>query len=120
VRYVVALVFPDGHEAWYRFDLGKTPPGLDQGEGTAPAADLVHRIAASVLVDWLERRRSLFSVRGYARRHGTVYRLAGAGERVVLEPVPLPDLLIHYVLNVSEGSEDAARRRVDLAIEALG
>jgi hypothetical protein len=27
---------------------------------------------------------------------------------------------MHYVLNVSEGSEDAARRRVELAIEALG
>ncbi len=78
------------------------------------------RIAASVLVGWMERRKSLFSVRGYSRRHGTVYRMGRASEQVTLEPVPLPDLLMHYVLNVSEGSEEAARRRVDLAIEALG
>ena len=45
--------------------------------------------------------------------------MARAGQQVALEPVALPDLLIHYVLNVSEGSEEAARRRVDLAIEAL-
>ena len=80
----------------------------------------MHRIAASALVSWLERRKSFFFVRGYSRRHGTVYRLERAGEQVALEPVPLSDLLIHYVLNVSEGSEEAAKRRVDLAIEALG
>jgi hypothetical protein len=43
-----------------------------------------------------------------------------SGGQLALEPAPLPDLLMHYVLNVSEGSEDAARRRVELAIEALG
>ena len=67
----------------------------------------------------MERRKSFFYVRGYSRRHGTVYRLARAGQQVALEPVPLPALLIHYVLNVSEGSEEAAWRRVALAIEAL-
>jgi L-ascorbate metabolism protein UlaG (beta-lactamase superfamily) len=120
VHYAVALAFPGGHQRWYRFAFDETPPRLDRGEGPAPPADLMHRIAASALVGWLERCRSLFSVRGYARRHGTVYRLARAGAQIGLEPVPLPDLLMHYVLNASEGSGDAARRRVELAIEALG
>ena len=31
----------------------------------------------------------------------------------------LPDLLMHYLLNVMEGSEVAAKRQVDLAIEAI-
>ncbi len=120
VRYAIELVYPDGEESWHCFRFDGTAPRLGSGGGAAPQADLVHRIAASALVSWLERRKSFFFVRGYSRRHGTVYRLERAGEQVALEPVPLPDLLIHYVLNVSEGSEEAAKRRVDLAIEALG
>ena len=120
VCYAVVLIFPGGEERWHRFEFEEGSPRFAEGTGAAPPADLVHRIAASALVGWMERRKSFFYVRGYSRRHGTVYRLAGAGQPVTLEPVPLPDLLIHYVLNVSEGSEEAARRRVDLAIEALG
>ena len=120
VCYAVALVFPGGEERWHCFQFDEMAPRLASGNATAPEADLVHRIAASALVGWMERRKSLFYVRGYSRRHGTIYRLARAGKQVALEPVPLPDLLMHFVLNVSEGSEDAAKRRVDLAIEALG
>ena len=120
VRYTIELVYPGGEERWYCFEFDGTTPRLDSGGGAAPPADLVHRIAASALVGCLERRKSFFFVRGYSRRHGTVYRLVQAGEQVALKPVLLPDLLIHYVLNVSEGSEEAAKRRIDLAIEALG
>jgi hypothetical protein len=31
----------------------------------------------------------------------------------------LPDLLMHFLLNVAPGSETAARRHVDLELEAL-
>ena len=120
VRYVIVLVYPCGEEGWHSFRFDETAPRLYSGGGAAPPADLVHRIAASALVGWLERRKSFFFVRSYSRRHGTVYRLERVGKQMVLEPVPLPDLLIHYVLNVSEGSEEAAKRRIDLAIEALG
>ena len=35
--------------------------------------------------------------------------------------VPLPDLLMHWLLHESEGSEEAARRRVELeVIRCLG
>ncbi len=38
---------------------------------------------------------------------------------VSMQPLALPDLLMHYLLNVAPGSETAARRRVDLELEAL-
>jgi L-ascorbate metabolism protein UlaG (beta-lactamase superfamily) len=120
VRYAVALVFPGGEECWHCFQFEETALRINSDSATTFEADLVHRVAASVLLGWMERRKSLFYVRAYSRRHGTVCRLARSRQQVALELVPLPDLLIHYVLNVSEGSEDAARRRVDLAIEALG
>jgi hypothetical protein len=36
-----------------------------------------------------------------------------------MQPLALPDLLMHYLLNVAPGSETAARRHVDLELEAL-
>ncbi|MCH7478541.1 MAG: hypothetical protein IIA14_10635 [SAR324 cluster bacterium] len=120
VCYAVVLIFPGGEERRQKLEFEEGSPHFADGSGAAPPADLVHRIAASALVGWMERRKSFFYVRGYSRRTGTVYRLARAGQQVALEPVPLPALLIHYVLNGSEGSEEAARRRVALAIEALG
>jgi hypothetical protein len=40
-------------------------------------------------------------------------------EQVRIKPIVLPDLLMHYLLNVAPGSETAALRHIDLEIEAL-
>jgi len=36
---------------------------------------------------------------------------------LVKSPAPLPDLLMHYLLNETEDAEEAPRRRVDFEIE---
>lgn len=118
VSYTVELVFPEHETRWYQFSFANSRPAFSHGSGAPPPSDLVHRIAASALVDWMERRKSFFYVRGASRRHGTVYRLSRQAAQVGLEPVALPDLLMHYVLNVAEGSEYAAKHRVDLQIDA--
>ena len=89
------------------------------GAEAAEPADLVHRIAASALAGWIEHNKSYFYVRAYSRRYGTLYDLTARGRQVRLERRPLPDLLMHYLLNVMEGSQVAAKRQVDLAIEAI-
>ena len=37
----------------------------------------------------------------------------------MLKPIVLPDLLMHYLLNLAAGSETAARDRIDLELAAL-
>jgi hypothetical protein len=118
VRYSIAIVFPDSKVTWYRFDFGGEEVHL--GTGTvAEGADAVHRIAASALVGWIERKKSFFYVRAYSRRSTTLYRLSKEGKGVHLEPKALPDLLMYYLLNVSEGSEFSAKEHVDLQLKAL-
>ena len=78
-----------------------------------------HRIAASALVGWIERRKSFFYVRAYSRRCSVLYETAADGEQVGLKPIVLPDLLMHYMLNRAAGSETAARDRIDLELAAL-
>jgi L-ascorbate metabolism protein UlaG (beta-lactamase superfamily) len=107
--YAVEIVFPDESVCWYRFDLGHDPVRLDHsGE-----ADVVHRIAASALVGWAERKRSFFSVRAYSRRSSSLYRLACDGQKLRVEPQALPDLLMYWLLYVAPGSELAAKQRID-------
>jgi hypothetical protein len=79
----------------------------------------VHRISASALAGWAERRRSFFSVRATSRRFGTVYTLGRDGSRVALDAQVLPDLLMYYLLYVTEGSERAAITEVDQHLAAL-
>jgi hypothetical protein len=46
-------------------------------------------------------------------------RFPGPTRHAQVTPVVLPDLLMHFLLNVAPGSETAARRHVDLELEAL-
>ncbi|MFQ5984093.1 MAG: MBL fold metallo-hydrolase, partial [Alphaproteobacteria bacterium] len=118
--YALGVVFPGGRVAWYCIDFGHDAPGLSREEA-APNTDAIHKIAASALVGWIEHRKSFFYVRAYSRRFTTLYHLAREGGAVRVEPEPLPDLLMHYLLNVAEGSERAAKDLVDRQIdEALG
>jgi len=118
VHYSIAIVFPDSKVDWYRFDFGGEAVHLKIGM-VAEKANLGHRIAASALVGWIERKKSFFYVRAYSRRFTTLYRLSKEGEKVHLEPKTLPDLLMHYLLNVSEGSEFSAKQHVDLQLQAF-
>jgi L-ascorbate metabolism protein UlaG (beta-lactamase superfamily) len=114
-HYAVGLVFPDDSTSWYRFDLAHIPVRVE-GSGEA---DVVHRIAASALVGWIERKKSFFYVRAYSRRFSTLYELGRAGETVRVAPRPLPDLLMYYLLHVAPGSEVAAKQRIDWELRQL-
>ena len=52
---------------------------------------MVHRIAASALVGWMEHRKSFFYVRAYSRRHSTLFNQSRENHDVRLEPVRLPE-----------------------------
>ena len=119
VRYAIAIVLPGGETNWYRLEFDPQEVSLVAGAEAAGPADVVHRITASALAGWIEHRKSFFYVRAYSRRFGTLYDLTAEGRQVRLNRRPLPDLLMHYLLNVMEGSEVAAKRQVDLAIEAI-
>jgi len=80
---------------------------------------VVHRIAASALVGWIERRLSWFTVRAYSRRFATLAHVRRTERGVGVEPVVLPDLLMHFLVYESPGSADSARRRIDYEIAAL-
>jgi hypothetical protein len=115
--YGVEVVLPDGDAARFVIDLGTSPRFHDLGRaGFAPEPTLVHVIAASALVDWAERRRDFFWVRGSSRRFSTARRLAGDAAGVSVTALELPDLLMHWLVAESEGAEDAARRRIDRQI----
>jgi len=107
------VVFPQRTRRW-QIDFRRDAPELRAG-GSAEA-HVVHRIAASALTDWAQRRRSYFYTRAYSRRFSTLYRLWGDEAGVEVRPLALPDLLIHYLLDVAEDAGEAAKRRVDLEI----
>jgi len=107
-RCAIGLVFPDSTIRWYRFDFSGRSVGLTSGLKLSGPVDTVHRIAASALAGWIERRKSFFNVRAYSRRFSTLYELSGQDERARIEPIVLPDLLMHYLLNAAAGSETAA------------
>jgi len=75
--------------------------------------------AASALAGWIEHTKSFFYVRAYSRRYGTPYKLSLEEGQVRLERRPLPDLLMHYLLNVMEGSDFAAKRQVDMELRSI-
>ncbi len=118
-RYRIDVVFPDERIRWLRFDFGGDSLRLDTGSAAAPEADQVHRIAASALVGWVRRTRSFFSVRASSRRYGTACRMARKADGVTVDPRPLPDLLMYYVLQVAEGSDVSAKHEVDHQLREL-
>jgi hypothetical protein len=118
-RYAIGLIFPDSTFRWYRFDFSGRSAGLTCALKLSGPVDTVHRIAASALAGWIARRKSFFYVRAYSRRFSTLYELSGKDEQVRIKPVVLPDLLMHYLLQVAPGSETAALRHIDLEIEEL-
>lgn len=113
--YELEVIFPAGRRRW-QLDFRADPPRLDP-DGTGEA-HVVHRIAASALTGWVLRRRGYLYTRAYSRRSSTLYRVYGDEAGVEVRPVTLPDLAIHYLLSVAEDAADAARRRIDLEIEA--
>lgn len=119
VRYAIGLVFPNSTTPWYRFNFGAQSTRVTNELKLSGRADMVHRIAASALSGWIERRKSFFYVRAYSRRYSTLYEVFEGREPLGIKPIVLPDLLMHYLLNVVPGSENAARRHLDLEIEAL-
>ncbi|MGH7934681.1 MAG: MBL fold metallo-hydrolase [Candidatus Binataceae bacterium] len=130
VRYEIVIVLPDTPAApgtaasrqrtSYRFEFGEGAVRITTGvQSVRGEADMCHRIAASALVGWIERRKSFFYVRAYSRRSAMLYEASANGGHVGLRPIMLPDLLMHYLLNVAAGSETAAKRRVDLELAAL-
>ena len=57
VRYAIGLVFPDSTTRWYRFDFSERSTDLTVGTKMPGPVDMVHRIAASALARWIERRK---------------------------------------------------------------
>ncbi|MDB5409284.1 MAG: hypothetical protein JWL84_4196 [Rhodospirillales bacterium] len=88
-------------------------------DGSGAPAEIVNRIAASVLAGLIAGEKSFFYVRAYSRRCDTLHRVAAAGREVRLERRVLPDLLMHYLLNVAAGSDLAAKHFADRQLEAL-
>ncbi len=71
------------------------------------------------LVGWIEHTKSFYYVRAYSRRYGTLCELTFEGGQVRLKRRALPDLLMHYLLNVMEGSEFAAKRQIDMELQTI-
>ena len=107
--YRVEVVFPDGDQVWswtFRADGTWT---MARGSA-APTADVFWRVAASALLDLCEGRRSCFAVRPDARKWSRAFRARSSGQGVATEPLDLPDLLTHLILNLRvrmKGEEDA-------------
>lgn len=118
-RYALCIVFADGPAAWHRFEFDDDTVRIITGAEAAAPADIVNRIAASALAGWITREKSFFYVRAYSRRYETLHTLAATGREVRLERRVLPDLLMHYLLNVAAGSELAAKHYIDREIEAV-
>lgn len=114
--YAVEVVLPDDCATW-TVDFGCEPPSLSRRRD--PRTNVMHRIAASALVGWIERRLGWFTVRAYSRRSSTLYRVARVDGRTTLTPLALPDLLMEYLVYAAPDSAGAARRRIDQEIAEL-
>ncbi len=114
--YAVEVIFPDDRATW-TVDFRCEPPALSRRGN--PRTNVVHRIAASALVGWIERRLGWFSVRAYSRRTSTLYDVARVDGRTAVTPLALPDLLMDYLVYAAPDSADAARRRIDREIAEL-
>jgi hypothetical protein len=115
--YALAIVFPDGEIERCRFDFSADAVRIIRG--TAAPGNIGHSIAASALAALIEHTKSFFYVRAYSRRHQAVYDVATTAEGAELQRHVLPDLLMHYVLNVAPESERGAKHFVDRQLAAL-
>jgi hypothetical protein len=118
-HYALGIVFAEGAPDWYRFDFEEHAVRIVTGGEAAAGGDIVNRIAASALAGWIAHEKNFFYVRAYSRRYETLYAVSAAGLEVRLQRRVLPDLLMHYLLNVAAGSELAAKHYVDRQIAAL-
>jgi hypothetical protein len=77
VRDEIAIVLPGarapeaatggGQELVYRFEFGDGSVRIMTGaQSVRSEGDMLHRVAASALVGWIERRKSFFYVRAYS------------------------------------------------------
>jgi hypothetical protein len=114
--YGLEVVFPDYSIHW-TIDFSADPIRI-YCERKAQA-NVVHQIAASALYGWILRRKSFFYVRAYARRFTTYHRVYGNAGGVHVIPVPLPDLLMYYLIYGAEDSSDSARQRIEYEIRQL-
>ena len=113
VNYSIAIVFPQAETRTYRFEFGESEVQLVTDSKAGAPADMIHRIAASALVGWIDYSKSFFYVRAYSRRSGTVYDLLEEDNNIKIQPQALPDLLMHYLLNESPRSNLAAKYQID-------
>lgn len=120
VCYAIGIVFPDTYVRWFEFEFAPDGPQVTTRDHRSVDADLVHRIAASALLGWIAHDKSFFYVRAYSRRFSTLYALdREEGMKAAITPVKLPDLLMHYVLNVAPGARLAAKHQIDKEIQRL-
>jgi UDP-MurNAc hydroxylase len=117
VAYTLAIVFPNGEIKRHRFDFG--PDAVHITSGTTAPGNVGHSIAASALVAWIEHTKSLFYVRVHSRRYQAVYDVATTPDGPRLRHHMVPDLLMHYVLNVAPDSDHAARLFIDRQLASL-
>ncbi len=121
VVYGIEVIFPDDEDApadlRWTFDFVAQP--LRLSPGVDPRANLVHRIAASALTGWIQRRLGWFSVRAYSRRYSTLCGVSRHASSVRAEAISLPDLLMHFTIYEARDSEDAAKQRIDHEISQL-
>jgi hypothetical protein len=101
------VVLPDGDARNHRWEFG------------SPTAQLTHRIAASALLEWATHAKDFFSVRCWSRRSHVAYRVRRSNQQALLDRVAVPDLLMHYLINVAPGSELAAKHRLDSQLRRL-
>jgi hypothetical protein len=107
VGYDLDVVLPDGDARSYRWEFG------------SPTAELTHRIAASALLAWATHTKDFFSVRCWSRRSQLAYRARRDNQQTVLDRVAVPDLVMHYLINVAPGSEFAAKDHLDRQLREL-
>ena len=123
VVYGLEVVFPAGADAdadtpdGWTLDFRAEP--LQLSRGLDPRANMVHRIAASALAGWIQRRLGWFSVRAHSRRYSTLGGTSRRGASVRGRAIPLPDLLMHFTIYQAADSEEAAKRRIDHEIAKL-
>jgi len=65
------------------------------------------------------RRKARAALRKQFMNLLTRHEAQSARPRGMLKPIVLPDLLMHYLLNLAAGSETATRDRIDLELPAL-
>ena len=103
--YALEVIFSDFRIDW-TIDFSTDPVRLYRTRNSR--VNVVHRIAASALYGWIQRRKSFFYVRAYSRRFTTSHRVYRDNGGAHVIPVQLPDLLMHFLIYAAEDSSDSA------------